>query len=243
MIRRPAHDPSTGPVARQRLIYGRRAGHRLRPGLARLLEEELPGIRVELREHDRIATEALFGGPRPLWLEIGFGAGEHLAALAERHPEVGFIGCEPFQTGVAKLLARRERAGLENLRIVVDDARLLLDALPDQALERIYVLFPDPWPKTRHHKRRIVNPATARAFVRLLRPGGEVRLATDDMGYVRAMLEAMLRPKELEWTAGRAADWRERPADEPMTRYEAKALAAGRRCCYLRFRRRWPESP
>ena len=230
-------------MTRQRLIYGRRTGHRLRPGLARLLEDELPKIRLDLSERERVEPGALFGDRRPLWLEIGFGAGEHLAALAERHPEIGFIGCEPFQTGVAKLLARRARAGLDNLRIVVDDARLLLDALPDRALERIYVLFPDPWPKTRHHKRRIVNPATARAFVRLLRPGGEVRLATDDMSYARAMLEAMLRRKELEWTAGRAADWRERPAEEPMTRYEAKALEAGRRCCHLSFRRWRPESP
>jgi tRNA (guanine-N7-)-methyltransferase len=138
---------------------------------------------------------------------------------------------------VANLLARAERAGLSNLRVMVDDARLLLAALPDGSLERIFVLFPDPWPKTRHHKRRIVNPATAAAFARLLAPGGEVRLATDDMGYARAMLLALGAQPELTWLAERPADWRERPEDAPPTRYEQKALAAGRACVHLRYRR------
>jgi len=181
---------------------------------------------------------ALFpGGPRPLWLEIGFGAGEHLAAQAALHPEIGLIGCEPYIAGVASLLARAEQAGLANLRVVVDDARLLLAALPDRSLERIFVLFPDPWPKTRHHKRRIVNPTTAAEFARLLAPGGELRLATDDMGYLRAMLLALGRQPGLIWLAERPADWRERPDDAPPTRYEQKALAAGRACVHLRYRR------
>ena len=181
---------------------------------------------------------ALFpGGPRPLWLEIGFGAGEHLAAQAALHPEIGLIGCEPYIAGVASLLARAEQAGLANLRVVVDDARLLLAALPDRSLERIFVLFPDPWPKTRHHKRRIVNPTTAAEFARLLAPGGELRLATDDMGYLRAMLLALGRQPGLIWLAERPADWRERPDYAPPTRYEQKALAAGRACVHLRYRR------
>ncbi|MGH6921790.1 MAG: tRNA (guanosine(46)-N7)-methyltransferase TrmB [Geminicoccaceae bacterium] len=172
-----------------------------------------------------------------MWLEIGFGGGEHLAAQAAAHPEVGLIGCEPYVDGVARLLARAEALDLENLRIVVDDARLLLQAPPDGCLERIFVLFPDPWPKTRHHKRRIVNPATAAQFARLLQPDGELRLATDDMGYARAMLLALLPVRDLAWLARGPSDWRVRAPDWPPTRYEEKAQSVGRRCVYLRFRR------
>jgi tRNA (guanine-N7-)-methyltransferase len=221
----------------QRLIYGRRQGHRLRPGRQRQLAERLPELQINLPEAGQLDPARLFAEPRRLWLEIGFGAGEHLAAQAAAHPEVGMIGCEPYLAGVASLLATAEREGLGNLRVVVDDARLLLRALPDACLERIFVLFPDPWPKTRHHKRRIVNPATAAEFARLLAPDGELRLATDDMGYARAMLLALRGRPELVWQAERPADWRERPADWPPTRYEQKALAAGRRCIYLRYRR------
>ena len=180
---------------------------------------------------------ALFGDRRPVWLEIGFGDGAHLAAQAAAHPEIGFIGVEPFVNGVAALLARIDREGLANIRIFTDDARLLLGALPDASVARLFVLFPDPWPKRRHHKRRLVNRATVAEFARILAPGGELRLATDDAGYARWMLEALLAEPRLDWLAERAADWRERPADQPPTRYEAKALAAGRRPVHLRFRR------
>ena len=156
-----------------------------------------------LPESGRIDPARLFADQRPLWLEIGFGGGEHLAAQAAAHPDRGLIGCEPFITGVARLLALAEAQGSTNIRIAVEDARLLLEALPDGCLERIFVLFPDPWPKTRHHKRRIVNPATARQFARLLRPGGELRLATDDMAYARAMLLALLPVSGLGWLAER----------------------------------------
>jgi tRNA (guanine-N7-)-methyltransferase len=223
----------------QRLIYGRRQGHRLRPERRRLLAERLPGLQLQLPETGRLDPAALFpGGRRRLWLEIGYGAGEHLAAQAAAHPEVGLIGCEPYIAGVARLLAAIERERLDNLRLVVDDARLLLRVLPDACLERIFVLFPDPWPKTRHHKRRIVNPGTVAEFARLLAPGGELRLATDDMGYARAMLLALSACRELCWLATRPGDWRQRPPDWPATRYEAKALKAGRAAVYLRARRR-----
>ena len=222
----------------QRLIYGRRQGHRLRPGRQRQLVERLPELQVRLPETGSLDPAQLIPGRERLWLEIGFGAGEHLAAQAAAHPEVGLIGCEPYLAGVASLLATAEREGLSNLRVVVDDARLLLCALPDDCLERIFVLFPDPWPKTRHHKRRIVSSATAAEFARILAPDGELRLATDDMGYARAMLLALGTRTELVWQAERPPDWRERPAGWPPTRYEQKALAAGRRCVYLRYRRR-----
>jgi tRNA (guanine-N7-)-methyltransferase len=221
----------------QRRIYGRRKGHRLRPGRQRLLEERLPEIQLEIPESGRIDRTALRPGKSRLWLEIGFGGGEHLAAQAAAHPDVGVIGCEPYLTGVARLLSIAEADGLENVRVVVDDARLLLAALPSGSLERIFILFPDPWPKARHHKRRIVNPLTAAEFGRLLVPGGELRLATDDMSYVRAMMLSLLPRPELDWLAAAPADWRERPADWPPTRYEMKAKAAGKACVYLRFAR------
>lgn len=220
----------------QRFIYGRRKGHRLRPGRQRLLDEVLPRLQINLPEGGPLDPASLFAQrPEQVWLEIGFGGGEHLAAQAAAHPEVGLIGCEPFVGGVARLLWLIETQELTNIRLFTDDARLLMQALSEGCLERIFVLFPDPWPKTRHHKRRIVNPSTAAEFVRLLRPGGEVRLATDDMGYARAMLLALRGRPELRWRATRAADWRQRPADWPVTRYESKALAAGQACVYLRF--------
>jgi len=221
----------------QRFVYGRRRSHRLRPGRRHLLAERLPEVELVVPETGRIDPDALFADRRRLWLEIGFGGGEHLAAQAAAHPDRGLIGCEPYISGVARLLALAEAQALTNIRIVVDDARLLLDALPDGCLERIFVLFPDPWPKARHHKRRIVNPTTAAQFARLLLPGGELRLATDDMGYARAMLLALLPVRELAWQASGPSDWRMRPADWPATRYEEKARSAGRRCVYLRFRR------
>ena len=230
----------------QRLIYGRRTGHRLRPGRRRLLDELLPQLQVHLPENGTLDPATLFAHqPERVWLEIGFGGGEHLAAQAAAHPQIGLIGCEPFVGGVARLLSLIEAQGLSNVRLFTDDARLLMKALPGACLERIFVLFPDPWPKTRHHKRRIVNPATAAAFVRLLRPGGELRLATDDMGYARAMLLALRRQPALQWQARRPTDWRGRPVDWPQTRYESKALAAGRACVHLCFVRTsgCPEKP
>ena len=222
----------------QRLIYGRRKGHRLRPGRRRLLDRVLPELQVSLPEGGSLDPASLFAfRPERLWLEIGFGGGEHLAAQAAAHPEVGLIGCEPFISGVARLLSLIETPGLSNVRLFTDDARLLMPALPDGCLERIFILFPDPWPKTRHHKRRIVNRSTAAEFARLLQAGGEVRVATDDMSYARAMLLALRAQPQLQWQAKRPQDWCERPSDWPMTRYETKALAAGRSCVYLRFRR------
>ena len=145
--------------------------------------------------------------PREVWLEIGFGGGEHLAALAATHPDVGFIGAEPFVNGVAKLLSLVEAAASTNIRILNDDARLLLTLLPDASLGRAFVLFPDPWPKLRHHKRRIVNPDTVADLARSIRPGGELRLATDDGDYARAMLETVLREPRFAWAAERSDDW------------------------------------
>jgi tRNA (guanine-N7-)-methyltransferase len=210
----------------------------LRPGRRRLLEERLPQVRFSVEEGARVRPERLFAGPvHDVWLEIGFGGGEHLAAQAARHPEIGFIGVEPFVTGVAKLLAAQDEQGSDNIRVLVDDARLLLRALPDKSIGFAFILFPDPWPKTRHHKRRIVSRETVGELARILKAGGGLRLATDDPGYARWMLEALLAEPRLEWLATRAADWREPPTGWVETRYEAKARAAARRPTYFDFRR------
>src|SRR5690606_32306363 len=139
---------------------------------------------------------------------IGFGAGEHLCAQAALHPDWGFIGCEVYMNGVAAALSAIDRAGLANIRIHDGDARAVLDGLPDGSLERIFVLFPDPWPKKRHHKRRLVSPDTVRQFARLLRKGGELRIASDIADYVRTSLIALRGCPELVWTAERAQHWR-----------------------------------
>ena len=171
------------------------------------------------------------------WLEIGFGAGEHLAHQAAVHPDIGMIGCEPYINGVAALVAEIEGRDLGNLRIWPDDARLILPHLPDAAFARVFLLYPDPWPKARHHKRRFVNADNLRQVARVMADGAEFRFASDHMDYVRWTLEAARREPALEWTARGPADWRNRPADGIETRYEAKSLT-GAQGVYLAFRRR-----
>jgi tRNA (guanine-N7-)-methyltransferase len=222
----------------QRRLYGRRRGRALRPGQRHLIETLLPALRVDLPREGALDPVRLFAAPvAAVWLELGFGGGEHLAAQAALHPSIGMIGAEVFENGVAKLLAEIERRALANIRLFVDDGRLLLAALPERALARVFVLFPDPWPKARHAKRRLVAAETLDALARVMADGAELRLATDDMDYARAMLALGTTHAEFRWCAARADDWRERPPDWPPTRYEEKALAAGRRPLYLRFTR------
>jgi len=163
---------------------------------------------------------------------------EKSAAQAQANPKVGMIGCEPFINGVAALLDRISTDNLLNIRIFDDDARKLLDCLPPESLARAYVLFSDPWPKARHHKRRFMGPAALDAFSRLLKDNAEVRFASDHMGYVRWVLEQMTHHPDFVWPARAPADWRDRPGDWVETRYEKKALESGRKCVYLTFRRR-----
>lgn len=218
-------------------LHGRRRGRKLRPGRAALLDRLLPRLAVPLPPTgDALDWAALFPRPvRALWLEIGFGAGEHLAWQAAQHPDIGLIGCEPFINGVSSLLRLIDDRHLDNIRIHPDDARPLIDALPDAAVGRCFILFPDPWPKTRHHRRRFVRPETLDALARVLADDAELRLASDDAGLVDWMLFHLRRHPAFRWTARRAADWRMRPADWPATRYEAKALHG--RPVYLAFRR------
>jgi tRNA (guanine-N7-)-methyltransferase len=198
----------------------------------------LPRLRVPIPETGFLDPFDLFQPrPRDVWLEVGFGGGEHLAAQAESHPDVGLLGCEPFVDGVARLLGHVDERGLENVRILDDDARLLLTALPDACLSRVFVLFADPWPKKRHHKRRFIGPGNLDALARVLADGGELRFASDHDGYVRWALRHLTGDRRFRWIVGGPADWRRRPDGWVETRYEAKALARGETCTYLVFRR------
>ena len=214
--------------------YGRRRGKKLRPGRERLMDELLPKIQVAagtpLPEQFPPAT-------RELWMEIGFGAGEHLAAQAKGNPDVGLVGCEPFLNGVAKLLSQIDRDNIENIRIHADDARDIFPDVPDGTLDKVFVLFPDPWPKSRHHKRRLIQTPFLDDMARMLKDGGEFRFASDHMGYVRWALSYLIRHPDFEWMAEGPSDWREAPDDWTRTRYQKKALA-GDVIVYLRFRRR-----
>ena len=219
----------------RRLVYGRRRGRPLRPGQQARIEELLPRLALTLPTSGRLDPRTIFGDrPRPVWLEIGFGGGEHLAAQAERDPEAGFIGCEVFENGIARLLAEIERRALGNIRFFTDDARLLLAALAPASIEGVFILFPDPWPKQRHHKRRIVSRETLDRLSEIMIDGAELRLATDDRDYLCSMLEEVTGHPGFVWLAHGPVDWRERPADWPPTRYEAKARAAGRSPAFLR---------
>jgi tRNA (guanine-N7-)-methyltransferase len=181
----------------------------------------------------------LFGGTLPaggVWLEVGFGAGEHLVWQAGQNPTVGLIGCEPYINGVAKCLAHIVRTGVGNVRVFTDDARFVMAALPPRSLDRAFVLFPDPWPKSRHQKRRFVQRDNLDVLAMLMKPGAELRLATDDPSYLPWMIEHACVHPAFEWLAERPADWRGRPEDWPPTRYEQKMLA-GHKPVFLRLRR------
>lgn len=218
--------------------FGRRRGRKLSGRQSHLVEHLLPRVAINLAEPCH-SSAALF--PRQIeatWLEVGFGGGEHLVAMAQRHPSVGLIGCEPFLDGVVKVLDAVSELGCTNIRVHADDARPLLRWLPDASIDRAFVLFPDPWPKRRHVKRRLINEDFFELLERVLRPGAELRVATDIADYARTILIAHRASRSFAWTAKSAIDWQQRPADWIETRYERKAIREGRRCIYLIFRRR-----
>jgi tRNA (guanine-N7-)-methyltransferase len=218
--------------------FGRRRGRKLSPRQRQLLETLLPRLRVPLDGPRPAAGSDLFGaGIRGVWLEIGFGGAEHLLWQARAHPDVGLIGAEPFEEGMVKALASIDSLGFRNVRLHPDDARPLLAWLPAETIDRAFVLFPDPWPKKRHAKRRLVAPALLADLARAMRPGGELRLATDIASYAGEMLLAVRREGSFVWQARTPGDWRERPADWPETRYEQKARREGRSPYYFSLRR------
>ena len=219
--------------------FGRRHGRRLSEHKKALLTRVLAQCAIAPPQDSAcFAPHTAFDRPvRDIWLEIGFGAGEHLAGQALTHRDIGFIGCEPYINGVAALSARIEGLDLDNIRIFADDARLLLPHLPSACLGRVFLLFADPWPKVRHANRRLVARPTLDALARLLRPGGTFVFASDHPGYVRWTLWHASRHPAFAWKARGPQDWRQPPPDWIETRYEAKAKAAGSLCTYLEFLR------
>ncbi len=228
-------NPNTG----KRQLYGRRIGRPLKDYQAERLDAGLAQFGLTLEQIEQTADLAsLFPAqPQEVWLEIGFGGGEHLAYQAAQNPEVGIIGAEFFANGVSSACGHLLRAGLSNARLLHGDGRELLDRLPDASLTRAFILHPDPWPKKRHHERRIVNTDVLDQLARCLRPGSELRLATDHASYKPWMLQKLLDHPEFVWLAERKQDWQERPADWPQTRYEAKALREGRVPMVIKARR------
>ena len=224
------NDPST-----IRRLYGRSKGRPLRAGQAGLVERLLP--QVAAPEEGPLTSARLFGDERPLHFEIGFGAGEHLAYRADLLPDHGFIGAEPFLNGVAGALGQIRDRGLANVRLHMGEALEVLERLPDSSLRFVYLLHPDPWPKARHAKRRMVNHGPLDLIAAKLEPGGEFRIGTDDPIYCRWSMMVMNRRRDFEWLAESASDFLQRPGGWPETRYEAKARRQGHEVWYFRYRR------
>ncbi len=214
--------------------FGRVKGRTLRAGRASLLEVQLPQLTVDLTR--TLDPQALMPAAEDLWVELGFGGGEHLAAQAAAHPEVLLLGAEPFVNGVASLVRHVADQQVSNVRLHAGDGRELLAALPEASVGRVFVLFPDPWPKTRHHKRRLINGETLAELARVMRPGAVLRFATDWADYLGWTLERFAASPDFAWTAERADDWRLAPFDHVATRYETKRLGD---CAptFLEFRR------
>lgn len=236
-------------------FYGRRKGKKLKDSRVILLESFLPKVRLRAFEaEEKVDPKTLFPIPvEQTWLEVGFGGGEHLAEQSLRHQNVGFVGAEVFLNGVTSLLVHMtgtERRGdidetigitpdrVDNVRVYDEDVRDLFTHFQDASFDRIYVLFPDPWPKRKHRDRRFIGPKNIPILSRLLKKGGELRVASDDMTYIRWALEHLTQSDDFEWTAKKADDWRNPPADWVNTRYQMKALAKGKKPVYLIFRRK-----
>ena len=218
-------------------FFGRRKGHPLRERQAALMNTLLPQLAIDLSKPPPADLRTLFGGVDDVRLESGFGGGEHLIAEAAQHPRTGFIGIEPFVNGMAKALAAIEERKLQNIRLHHGDATDMLDWLPAASLSRFDLLYPDPWPKRRHWKRRFVQDKSVAAIARIVKPGGEFRFASDIPDYVAWTLMRLMRSPDFTWTAERADDWQKPWAGWSGTRYEAKAKREGRVPCYLIFKR------
>ena len=227
------------PEAREPHFFGRRKGKPLRSGRVRLMDDLLPDVAVPDGDAP-LDPAALFAKPvSAVWLEIGFGGGEHLAGQAATHPDIGIIGCEVFLNGVARLLSLIDGTPAEEtVRVCHGDVRALMPRLPEAALDRVFVLFPDPWPKTRHAKRRFIGLDSLPQLSRLMKDGAELRVASDDMSYIRWSLMHLMNHPDFVWTAEGPDDWLGRPADWVPTRYEQKALHQGRTPVVLRFVRK-----
>ena len=225
------------PRPRAGAFFGRRKGKTLKPRQAALLDTLLPRLAINLGAKTPADLCTLFAGVDEVRLEIGFGGGEHMAGEAERNPRTGFIGCEPFVNGMAKALAFIEERGLSNIRLHHGDAIELIDWLPQASIARVDLIYPDPWPKRRHWKRRFVQSRSVSEIARILKSGGEFRFVTDIADYAAWTLRHLARAPQFAWTAECAVDWRQPWPGFSSTRYEIKAKRTGRIPCYLIFQR------
>ena len=244
-MNRAGHDPAAddvspddGELHSHGSFFGRRKGHKLRAHQTDLIEHLLPRLALDIGGPSPPDLAGLFDpAAEAVRLEIGFGGGEHLVAEARAFPNTGFIGCEPYVNGMAKILAQIEAHSIGNIRLFAGDAAELLAWAPPHALTRIDLIHPDPWPKRRHWKRRFVQDATVAAMARVLKPGGEFRFVSDIDDYCAWTLAHLARAPEFIWTAERASDWKLPWDGYTMTRYGRKAEREGRKAAYLRFRR------
>ena len=204
--------------------FGGRNGRKLSKRQRQLIDECLPKLTLELPATGALKPETCFPNASEIWLEIGFGGGEHVSGQASRSPGIGILASEVFSEGVAKLLGQIEDEALSNIRIWPRDGRELVDRLADDSIDRAFILFPDPWPKTRHHKRRLIQPAFLDALARVVKTNGRVRFATDVRSYADEALEKFLSHPAFHWTASNANDWRTAPSDHIKTRYQMKNL-------------------
>ena len=231
-------DGDNDTIESQRAFFGRRKGHKLRAHQADLIENLLPRLALDIAGPPVTDLSGLFDRPvNDVRLEIGFGGGEHLIAEASVFPNTGFIGCEPYVNGMAKILTLIEAGNISNVRLFAGDAAELLAWLPARSLARIDLIHPDPWPKRRHWKRRFVQDTTIAAMARVLKPNGEFRFVSDIDDYCAWTLWHFARSPSFAWTAERAPDWREPWAGYTMTRYGRKATREGRDAAYLIFRK------
>ncbi len=226
-----------------RNLYGRRRGKRLRPSQRRLLDEALDSISIfgpkdsDNPDESEIDLHSLFGREAPVWLEVGFGSGEHLIHQAARHPDVDFLGCEPFVNGVASLLSKLNANPIPNIRIHMGDVRTVMDRLSAGSISRVFVLYPDPWPKRKHHRRRFVTPEFLLPLARATASGTAVRLATDIPDFARQAVEQISASEAFVWEPCSALDWQSPWNDWTATRYGQKARREGRSSLYLTFKR------
>ncbi|HTB01129.1 MAG TPA: tRNA (guanosine(46)-N7)-methyltransferase TrmB [Bradyrhizobium sp.] len=240
-VRDPAKldaSPDDGAAHPHGSFFGRRKGHKLRAHQADLIEHLLPRLALDITGPSPPDLAGLFDSRADaVRLEIGFGGGEHLVAEARAFPDLGFIGCEPYVNGMAKILTRIEAHNITNIRLFAGDAAEFLAWAPPRSLRRIDLIHPDPWPKRRHWKRRFVQDASVASMARALEPGGEFRFVSDIDDYCAWTLAHLVRSPDFAWTAQRASDWKLPWPDYTMTRYGAKAEREGRKATYLRFRR------
>jgi tRNA (guanine-N7-)-methyltransferase len=219
-------------------LHGRRVGKPLAKYQRVLVDTLLPRLAVDITAPIPDAAALFAPAPSDVWLEVGFGGGEHLLNAASLHPDVGLIGCEPFLNGMARALADLATADLDNVRLHCGDAGALIDALPPTSIGRLFLFYPDPWPKRRQHKRRFISDTMLVRLARVMKPGAELRFATDIDDICGWTLARLLRSPDFDWPAATAADWQYPWPEWVSTRYEQKATAEGRRGCYITAIRR-----